>query len=98
MTGRLRASHRKLHEPPYDNLGLPWHRGAREDLMPLKADEPTELAFDLYPISYVFRAGHRIRVTLAFAQPDASAPPAVSVLRDADHPSRLVLPVIPAEP
>lgn len=99
MDGRLRASHRKLHEAPYDNLGLPWHRSEAQDITPLKAGEPAELVFDLYPISYVFKAGHQIRVTVAFAEPGtrAVAPaPVVTVYRGAQHSSSITLPVIEA--
>jgi putative CocE/NonD family hydrolase len=101
--GRLRASHRAVAKPPYDNLGLPWHRSFRGDVKPLVAGQPTKLSFDLAPVSWVFRKGHRIRLALANVAasrrgqggltPVMTPPPTVNYLRDAAHPSRLVLPL-----
>jgi predicted acyl esterase len=38
--------------------------------MPLVPGQPTMLRFDLLPISYVFKAGHRIQVKLRAARAD----------------------------
>jgi hypothetical protein len=58
-----------------------------------------ELEFDLMPLSYLFKAGHRIRVTLQFSDARATArvepAPDVTVFHGGDMPSRIVLPVIP---
>ena len=96
--GRLRASHRKEQTAPYDNLGLPWHSYKEADLQPLVPGEPVQLRFDLLPISMVVKAGHRIRVVLTFASdatPRLEPAPRVTIFRDAAHPSRLTLPIIP---
>lgn len=99
VTGRARASHRKLAQAPYNNVGLPWHRSFQQDALPLKAGEPAQLLFDMQPISMVFKAGNRIRLAITFAAgtatPRLDPAPMVSVLRDALHRSALVLPVIP---
>ena len=98
--GVLRASHRKLGKPPFDNVGLPWPESFKEDVTPLPA-VPTELVFDLQPTAKRFRAGHRIRITVQGADRDTHVavhpgpPPRVSIYRDAGHPSRIVLPVVP---
>lgn len=98
--GVLRASHRQLGTPPFENFGLPWPRSYREDLAPLPA-EPAELVFDLHPTAKRFRAGHRIRVTVQGADRHTHLavhpfPPAtVTIHRDAARPSRIVLPVVP---
>ena len=100
--GQLRASHRRLAPAPYDRMGLPYHRSYAEDAVPLVPGEPAELCFDLQPVSVVFRAGHRIRVTVTgadkdtFATPVLDPAPVVSVLRDPARASRIVLPVIPS--
>ena len=92
MDGRLRASHREQQDPAYDNLGLPWRTHLEKDTTPLKPNESAELVFDLFPISYRFQAGHRMRVTLTFGDPlDAS--PEVTIHRSEQRPSSLVLPV-----
>ncbi len=68
--GTLRASYRREGEAPWDNLGLPFHRGFAEDVSPLPSGEPDRLRFDLLPIANLFNAGHRIRVTVMGADAD----------------------------
>jgi uncharacterized protein len=95
--GRLRASHRKEQEPPYDNLGLPWHSYKASDRQPLVPGQPTQLRFDLLPISMVVKAGHRLRLVLTFASeatPRLDPAPRVTIFRDGAHPSRITLPII----
>jgi predicted acyl esterase len=99
VEGRLRASMRALGQAPYDNLGLPWHPGTAASRQPLIPGQPVELEFDLMPMSYLFKAGHRIRVTLQFADaratPKLDPAPQVTVLHRAGAASRIDLPVIP---
>jgi putative CocE/NonD family hydrolase len=101
--GNLRASHRTLGQAPYDNLGLPYHRHYKSDLAPIPAGEPVELVFDLLPTSYVFRAGHRIRIAITcadadnFETPVLDPPPKLHLLRDSNHPSCIHLPVVPSQ-
>jgi putative CocE/NonD family hydrolase len=98
--GNLRASHRAISTPPFENLGLPYHRSYAEDIADLP-DQPVELVFDLIPTSYIFDVGHRIRVTITCADKDTALtpqldpPPTVHLYRDADHASYIVLPIIP---
>lgn len=95
MLGRLRASHRALATPPYDHLGLPWRTFAEADARPLPAAEPVELKFDLLPMSYIFKAGNRVRVTITFADPQRrDSPPPVTILTGPAMPSALTLPLI----
>ncbi len=65
--GDLRASHRKLGQAPFNNLGLPYHSHDQSELEPIPSGEPFELVFSLLPTSYQFHTGDRIRVTIAFA-------------------------------
>jgi len=98
--GCLRASHRRLADPPHDVLGLPYHSGLRADAAPESA-APVELAFDLFPVSNVFDAGHRMRVSIAGADdenaltPPIPPAPTFTLLRGGRTPSRIDLPVIP---
>lgn len=98
--GVLRASHRRSSEPPFKFLGLPYHRSFAEDIVALPRDRAVELVFDLQPISRVFQAGHRIRLTITCADRDNAlaldypAATNVRVHRGTSHPSRLVLPVV----
>ena len=99
VEGKLRASMRALANAPYNNLGLPWHPATEDSRQPLQPDQPVELTFDLMPLSYLFKAGHRIRVTLQFADARATAKvdpaPQVTILHRPGAASRIDLPVIP---
>jgi len=99
--GVLRASCRTLGDPPFDYLGLPYHRcteDSREDLPSV----PVPLVIDLHPTSFVFAAGRRVRVTITCCDRDNAStpvcqpPPVVRVHRGARCPSRLELPVMAA--
>jgi uncharacterized protein len=98
--GNLRASHRAISTAPYEYLGLPFHRSYAEDIAGLP-DKPIELVFDLLPTSYVFDAGHRIRVTITCADKDnvltprLDPPPTINLYRETDYASYIELPIIP---
>jgi len=102
--GAIRASHRALHEPPYDNLGNPYHRSNAQDVADLVPGEPVELAFDLHPTSNIFDAGHRIRFAVVCADkdnaatPELSPPPTVTLYRNRSQASHVLLPVVGAKP
>jgi putative CocE/NonD family hydrolase len=97
---RLKASLRKLGKPRYENYGLPYHRSHREDAQPLKPGEPTKLVFTFLPASHIFKAGHRIRISIAgsdYRERDRtplSPPPVVTILNTLSYPSSVSLPVI----
>jgi hypothetical protein len=98
--GNLRASHRKLSQAPYHNLGLPYHSHYQSELEPIAAGIPFELVFNLFPTSYLFHAGHRIRITITCADADnfdtpvLNPPPKIRQLRETDHPSFIELPIL----
>jgi len=98
--GMLRAIHRKLStDAPYETP-TPYRTYLEEDAMPLVPGEVTELTFDLLPTSYLFRQGHRIRIAIACADADLfrvlhGNPPTIRVHFGPDHPSRIVLPIVP---
>jgi predicted acyl esterase len=94
MLGGLRASVRKLGTAPYDTRGLPWHPSRQSDVAMLKAGETVELKFALLPMSYVFQAGHRIRLTLSFSDPTGGAPQAVTVYEGGSNASQIRLPIV----
>lgn len=98
MLGRLRASHRALSRAPYDHLGLPWHSYRREDVRGMPAGEPQHLRFDLLPMSYIFQAGHRIRLTVTFADPQRRPGQSfeATLHSSPERPSFITLPLIPA--
>jgi putative CocE/NonD family hydrolase len=100
--GCLRASHRATAEAPCAYLGLPYHRHGQQDVKEL-SNEPAELVFDLLPTARHVAAGHRIRIAVACADKDSYQPmprdpaTAIKVLRDAQHASYVVLPVMSPE-
>ncbi len=98
VQGQLRASLRKLAEPPYNRLGLPYHSSNEADVAPLVPGEPTELVFPILPISMIFKAGHKIQLAISFAgrgTPRLDPAPEVTIYRDKAHLSVVTLPVIP---
>jgi putative CocE/NonD family hydrolase len=102
--GMIRASNRELSaRSPWTDLGLPYHRCWDIDAKPLIPEDIVELAFDMYPISYVFRRGNRIRVTVTGANAPIypgiveDPPPTVNIYHGSGHASYIELPVIPSK-
>jgi len=99
--GRLRASLRSVQNPPYNFLGLPWHRAYQVDEQLLKTGEIVKLDFDILPTTYVFKAGNRIRLAITNIMggmfvnlPKFNPPSKISVYRNMIHDSSLKLPVV----
>ncbi|MET0337020.1 MAG: CocE/NonD family hydrolase [Caulobacter sp.] len=67
--GRQRASLRKAVKAPWDTLGTPWRRSFAEDHQPLAAGEPVKVSFDLLATSYVFKTGHKMRLSVSGSDP-----------------------------
>jgi len=97
--GVIRASHRKLSEAPFNNLGLPYHRSFTGDVLKLNGSA-VELVFDLHPTSYIFKTGHHIRITVTCADKDnaqtleQNPAPTVKVYRDVVKASYVELPLV----
>jgi len=104
---KLRASLRKTHTPPYNTIGTPWHRAYAADESFLTG-QPVKLAMNSWPTSTLFRAGHRLRLTVTcdyprghwimgpyseMTLPPLSPPPTISVYRNAMYPSFISLPI-----
>jgi uncharacterized protein len=98
--GQLRASHRAVDLPPFENFGLPWRNHFETEIQPIPKGEPFELVFDLRPTAWQFSSGKQIRITVAFADagnfdtPVLDPAPTLQVLRDDGHPSCVELPVV----
>jgi len=101
--GNLRASHRKLSQAPFNNMGLPYHSHYQSDWAQIRAGKPAELAFSLLPTSYRFHKGSRIRTTIVCADADnfdtpiIKPAPTLHLLRDMHHPSFIQLPVVQSQ-
>jgi predicted acyl esterase len=101
--GRLAAAYRRVSPAPYDTLGQPWHSGLASDQESLAPGQIVEMAVPLLPTSKIFRAGSRIRITLAGADPRqrnlaelrTDPAPTLTIHLGPDHPSRVELPIAP---
>lgn len=99
--GRLAASLRATGEAPYElPSGVPYHRSFREDARPLTPGVAARMQFDILPMSYVFREGHRMQITVtgydhreSIPLPDAHGA-SIEVVTDPDRPSLIQLPVV----
>ena len=100
--GWLRASQRAL-DPDRSTALRPYQTHQEADVSMLTPTEPVLARVEIFPFGHVFRAGSQIRVWVeaptAIPQLWAFAPtpvPAqVTILHDAEHPSQLVLPLVP---
>ena len=100
--GCLRALYRRTAPPPadYPHVG-PWHPMGVADAELLRPGEPALLEIQLMPTSWLFGAGHRIRLALAAADRDhlARVPfgrsPLLTILREPARASSMELPVVP---
>jgi putative CocE/NonD family hydrolase len=84
---------------------LPWHGFTRADYVssPLAGNRARDYELDLHPTAWVFRAGHRIRVSLAGADtplfelhPELDPAVPLHWTLGLGSRSRLTLPVIPS--
>ncbi|MDP5172365.1 MAG: CocE/NonD family hydrolase [Bacteroidia bacterium] len=115
--GQLRAGFRRLTEDDdmvngrYDVLPeLPWHGYKEQDwLEDALGESPVEITFDLMPTSWLFRPGHKIRISIAGADkgnfqlppsicPEGTVGSCVETIytfhRGEVFPSRIELPII----
>jgi putative CocE/NonD family hydrolase len=101
--GRLKLSHHKLAEAPYETLGLPWHSGRKADVSPPAPGEFVPLSIAMTPVSLVVAPGDRLRVVIAGADPrqrnlkdiQIDPPPRISVRIGGRDGGRVDLPVAP---
>ena len=100
--GWLRASHRELDESR-STIGRPFH--PHRDPKPIEPGKVYRFDIEVWPIAHVFVTGNRIR--LQITNGDSSVTDgnyshfyglkfgSDTIFHDADHPSHVVLPVIP---
>jgi uncharacterized protein len=100
QSGWLRASQRALADTATDLR--PAHTNLQSDAADLPPGEFTAVRVELFPFAHPFRAGSRLRLTID--APGGNRPvwqfrtidngETVTIAHDADHPSKLVLPVV----
>lgn len=98
--GRLKASLRTINKAPYKlPEGMLWHGFYKADAAPLTPGVAVRMQFELMPVSYIFKAGHRYRLTLSGADPreklrvQLDPAPTWTIHAEVKRASRLVLPV-----
>ena len=102
QSGWLRASQRALDASASTPL-RPVITQLASDAAPLTPDEATLVRVEVFPFAHVFRAGSRVRVVVGspggnraqWAFQNLPAGGTVTVLTDDQHPSQVVLPVVP---
>jgi putative CocE/NonD family hydrolase len=107
--GWLNASQRALDPARAIKVGvdtvIPFHPYTKQSQAAVPSGVPQRYDIEVFPTSQVFKAGHRIRLTVTTG--DAHAlPPAVvapnlagavfTLLHDPAHPSSVLLPIVPA--
>ncbi len=100
--GLLRALHRKEAEPPPEyRAAWPFRSFRREDAAPLVPGRAERIRVPLLPVSWVFAAGSRVRLSLAGTDADHvgqvphGRPPVLTLLRGGERASALDLPLRP---
>ena len=100
--GLLRALHRKESAAPASyRTSWPFRSFRREDAAPLVPGQAERIRIPLLPISWVFRAGSRIRLSISGMDADHCVqvphgrPPELTLLRGGDQASALELPLRP---
>jgi uncharacterized protein len=83
----------------------PWHPFTAESREPVGFNTAVHLPVEVFPTSVVIRQGHRLRVTVGASDFPHGLPPVVDLLdqivgvmtvhSSAEHPSSIVLPVVP---
>jgi uncharacterized protein len=101
--GWLRANERKL-DARHSTLLEPTLSLRAKDVRPLSARRYSQITIPLYYEGHAYRAGSRIRVTIAapngaqpiwsFGETDPSGPAKVTIAASKRRPSRLILPVV----
>lgn len=103
--GYLRASLRRVDEArslrnAEGVIVRPWQPATQHEFVPV--GEVVEYLIQIHPISNVFQAGHRLRVDVfgsghaAFDAARTAGSGIVTIHRSEEHPSSILLPVIPA--
>jgi putative CocE/NonD family hydrolase len=103
--GWLKASQRALN-PTRSTALRPYQTHVEGDVAMLDPTEPVLARVEIFPFGTLLRAGSRLRVWVEaptilpelWAFTPFPTPAVNTVLHDADHPSALVLPVVPNDP
>ena len=99
--GRMRTDIRMEADAVFNTCGTPYHKNSMRNQDKLPKDYPAEISFWLFPISWVVKQGHRLRVTIYnydkghWDTPRLNETPVVSIYYSKEFPSTLKLPRFP---
>lgn len=85
----------------------PWHPYTKASKQPLTRGQPTLVRVEIFPTSALIKKGHRLRISVGAANTPQALPtlpdllrsltsPFTTIYSDADHPSNVVIPVVPS--
>jgi putative CocE/NonD family hydrolase len=104
LAGSLRATDLAKSRVVRGELLQPWHPFTKDSVLPVPSGEPVELDVEIFPTNATILPGHELRVAVGPSDfPHAVSPTpqlantlggAVTLLRDAEHPSYVTLPTI----
>jgi uncharacterized protein len=104
QTASLRATTAAKTRTVRGHVLQPWHPFTQASVLPVTAGQPTAVDVEIFPTSWVLKAGHRLKVVVDPADFPHALPPApaqaarlggvVSILTDPAHPSALELPAV----
>ncbi|MFA5940454.1 MAG: CocE/NonD family hydrolase [Sinimarinibacterium sp.] len=106
QTASLRAVDESRSRHLDGEMIQPWHAFTADTVQSLSPGEIVKVSVEIFPTSALIREGHRLRVSIGASNfpfaaqplPDllASAAGVLSIYTDAEHPSSVVVPVVPA--
>jgi putative CocE/NonD family hydrolase len=104
QTAAFRATEGRRTRTVRGHVLQPWHPFTQASVLPVSAGQPTALDVEIFPTSWVLKAGHRLKIAVDPADFPHAVPPVpglvarlggqVSVLTDAAHASAVELPVV----
>ena len=97
--GMIRPVDRLISENPIYHTAYPDHSYKKDDQLTFRRGETVKVVFDMLPISYQFRKGHRIRISIAGGDvghfnTTASKPTHFDISTSASSPSYIELPLV----
>ncbi len=101
--GMLRATHRKIDETPLYTTTTPARSFEREDALGMDEGEVVRMYFDLLPISYQFKKGHKLRISIGgnddghFDRIEDS-PSQLTIHMTEKYPSQVIIPFVKPAP
>jgi putative CocE/NonD family hydrolase len=106
QTASLRAVDDSRSRTLNGNRIQPWHPYTQDSVQPLSSGQVVEVPVEVFQTSALVAKGHRLRLAIGASDLPQGVPPlpdllqslagALAIHSDADHPSSVVLPVVPA--